>query len=35
MRAEFAEAMIHVADDDPMSLFLTGDLGYMALEGVR
>jgi transketolase len=35
MRAEFAAAMIHVADDVPESLFLTGDLGYMALEGVR
>ncbi len=35
MRAEFAQAMIGVADASPSSLFLTGDLGYMALEGVR
>ena len=35
MRAEFAQAMIALADKSPNSLFLTGDLGYMALEGVR
>ena len=35
MRAEFAQAMIALADESPSSLFLTGDLGYMALEGVR
>ncbi len=35
MRAEFAQAMIDLADASPTSLFLTGDLGYMALEGVR
>ncbi len=35
MRAEFAQAMIAVADESPLSLFLTGDLGYMALESVR
>jgi transketolase len=35
MRAEFAQAMIALADESANSIFLTGDLGYMALEGVR
>lgn len=35
MRKEFAEAMIELATRDERILFLTGDLGYMALEGVK
>ena len=35
MRAEFANAIIQVAKDEPRLVFLTGDLGFMALEGVR
>ena len=35
MRAEFAEAMLECADLHPKMIFLTGDLGYMALEQVR
>jgi transketolase len=35
MRSEFAEAMLTSADLHPEMIFLTGDLGYMALEKVR
>ena len=35
MRAEFAEAMLESAGPHPEMIFLTGDLGYMALEKVR
>ena len=35
MRAEFAETMLESADRYPEMIFLTGDLGYMALEKVR
>ena len=35
MRAEFARAMIALYDQVPNLVFLTGDLGFMALEGVR
>ncbi|MGA9116835.1 MAG: transketolase C-terminal domain-containing protein [Bacteroidota bacterium] len=35
MRAEFAQAIIRARAQHPEFLFLTGDLGYMALEGVR
>lgn len=34
MRAEFAQSMIEVAADEKL-IFMTGDLGYMALEKVR
>jgi transketolase len=35
MRAEFAREMIALAEEHSNLVFLTGDLGYMALEGVR
>jgi transketolase len=35
MRSEFAEAILANADLHPEMIFLTGDLGYMALEKVR
>lgn len=35
MRAEFAQAMIHYADRNQDMVFLTGDLGFMALEKVQ
>lgn len=35
MRKEFAEAMVRLARNDERVLFLTGDLGFMALEQVR
>lgn len=35
MRKEFAEAVISLAKIDKKIVFLTGDLGFMALEGVR
>ena len=35
MRNEFASAMIALYDTKPNQIFLTGDLGYMALEKVR
>jgi len=35
MRKEFAEAIIDLAKTSDKIIFLTGDLGYMALEGVR
>ena len=35
MRKEFAEAVIALAKNDERIIFLTGDLGYMALEGVK
>jgi transketolase len=35
MRVEFAAAMTELAGRRPKAVFLTGDLGYMALEGVR
>jgi len=35
MRAEFAREMIALADEYQNIVFLTGDLGYMALEQVR
>jgi transketolase len=35
MRAEFAREMISLADEYQNIVFLTGDLGYMALEKVR
>lgn len=35
MRVEFADAMVRFADKYPEMVFVTGDLGYMALEKVR
>ena len=35
MRVEFAQAMISLKDKYPSLVFLTGDLGYMALEKVE
>src|SRR5688572_9879110 len=35
MRKEFAEAIVSLAKTNDKIIFLTGDLGYMALEGVR
>lgn len=35
MRAEFARAVEPLLAQDPDSLFITGDLGYRALEGIR
>lgn len=35
MRKEFAEAIINLSRKDDRIVFLTGDLGYMALEGVK
>lgn len=35
MRKEFAEAVIELAKDNDKIVFLTGDLGFMALEGVK
>lgn len=35
MRKEFAEAVIDLAKSNEKIVFLTGDLGYMALEGVK
>lgn len=35
MRKEFAEAIINLSKTDDKIVFLTGDLGFMALEGVR
>ena len=35
MRAEFAKAILEVARRDPRLVFLSGDLGYMALEEIR
>lgn len=35
MRVEFAQAMIKYADENPNMVFVTGDLGYMALEKVQ
>ena len=35
MRAEFAEAIIKEFSRQPNLVFLTGDLGYLALEKVR
>jgi len=35
MRKEFARAMVGLHKDHPEYIFLTGDLGYMALEKVR
>lgn len=35
MRKEFAEALIKLATEDERIVFLTGDLGFMALEGVQ
>ena len=35
MRKEFAEAVINLAKANDKIIFLTGDLGFMALEGVR
>lgn len=35
MRKEFAEAIIRLAKEDNKVVFLTGDLGFMALEGVQ
>jgi transketolase len=35
MRKEFAEAIIHLSKTNDKIVFLTGDLGFMALEGVR
>ncbi|MET0638205.1 MAG: hypothetical protein ABWZ25_19400 [Chitinophagaceae bacterium] len=35
MRKEFAEAVIEIARQNEKLLFLTGDLGFMALEGVK
>ena len=34
MRAEFAQAMIGLYDRHPNLVFISGDLGYMALEKV-
>ncbi|RYY56474.1 MAG: transketolase [Chitinophagaceae bacterium] len=35
MRKEFADAVVRLAQNDERVLFLTGDLGFMALEKVR
>jgi transketolase len=35
MRKEFAEAIISLSKANDKIILLTGDLGYMALEGVR
>lgn len=35
MRKEFAEAMINLSKTNDKIVFLTGDLGFMALEGVK
>ena len=35
MRAEFVQAVLEVADREPDLVFLSGDLGFMALEPVR
>jgi transketolase len=35
MRVEFADAMLHFFDTHPEMVFITGDLGYMALEKVQ
>jgi transketolase len=35
MRKEFAEAIINLSKTNDKFIFLTGDLGFMALEGVR
>ncbi|HTI10176.1 MAG TPA: hypothetical protein VL832_16525 [Puia sp.] len=35
MRKEFAEAIINLSKSNEKIVFLTGDLGFMALEGVR
>ena len=35
MRVEFANAIIKNYSKTPNQVFLTGDLGFMALEGVR
>ena len=35
MRKEFAEAIIDLAESNEKIVFLTGDLGFMALEGVK
>lgn len=35
MRKEFAESVIHYFDKYPNQVFLTGDLGFMALEKVK
>ena len=35
MRKEFAEAVINISLSNDKIVFLTGDLGFMALEGVR
>jgi transketolase len=35
MRKDFAEAILTNADDNPTWVFITGDLGYMALENVE
>jgi transketolase len=35
MRKEFAEAIINLSKTNDKIIFLTGDLGFMALEGVR
>lgn len=35
MRKEFAEAIINLARENDKIVFLTGDLGFMALEGVQ
>jgi len=35
MRVEFAQAMINYFDKHPERVFITGDLGYMALEKVQ
>lgn len=35
MRKEFAEAVISLSKNNDKIVFLTGDLGFMALEGVR
>ena len=35
MRVEFADSMIKFSDTHPQMVFITGDLGYMALEKVQ
>jgi transketolase len=35
MRKEFAQAIINLSSENDKIIFLTGDLGYMALEGVK
>jgi transketolase len=34
MRVDFVNAVSHVIEKDPSSVFITGDLGYNALEGI-